>query len=91
MTKITLTKPITTGNTEITEITLREPKAGELRGIKLLDLLQLEYAAHEQMLQRITTPALSMAQISNLKAIDYTKLSAAVVAFFGDTEDFPTA
>ena len=91
MTKITLTKPITTGDTKITEITLREPTAGELRGIKLLDLLQIEYAAYEQLLPRITNPALNVGQISSLKSSDYMKICTAAVAFFGDTEGFPTA
>lgn len=90
MTKITLGSPITMGEKNVSEISLREPTAGELRGVKLLDLMQFEYSGFEALLPRITTPALSPGQVAALKPKDYLKLCAGVVAFFGDAADFPT-
>lgn len=54
MTTITLDTPLKRGETEITEITLRKPAAGELRGLSLSALLNLDAGAVMQLLPRIT-------------------------------------
>ena len=38
---ITLDTPLTRGETEITELRLRKPTSGELRGVSLADVLQM--------------------------------------------------
>lgn len=60
--------------------TLRPPTAGALRGIKLLDVLQLEAGAHATLLPRIGGP--SELEFWLLGPADLMALMTAVVNFF---------
>jgi hypothetical protein len=55
---VTLDYPIKRGDTEVKEITLRKPLAGQLRGIKLGELLNLDVGSVQMILPRISTPTL---------------------------------
>ena len=81
-TKITLTQPLKQGDKSITEITLRKPMSGELRGIKLLDIMQMDVTAYVPLLPRITTPMLSESQINNLDPADLIQVMTGVQSFF---------
>lgn len=70
-------------------IHLREPSAGELRGVKLLDVLQLDTAAHAAVIERISE--LSALEFYALKSADTMALMSAVVGFFGPETDSPPA
>lgn len=59
---------------------LREPTAGELRGIKLLDVLQLDAGAHAVLVERIAE--LSAAEFYSLKAPDMMTIMTGIVGFF---------
>ena len=61
-------------------ITLRAPTAGDLRGIKLLDVLQLEAGAHAALLPRLGGP--SELEFWLLGPADLMALMTAVVGFF---------
>jgi hypothetical protein len=60
--------------------TLRPPTAGALRGIKLLDVLQLEAGAHATLLPRIGGP--SELEFWLLGPTDLMALMTGVVNFF---------
>ncbi|WP_175773534.1 phage tail assembly protein, partial [Paraburkholderia phenazinium] len=55
----TLDTPLVRGKQTITEITLRKPSTGELRGTSLSDLVNLDVAALQKVLPRISTPTLT--------------------------------
>ena len=67
---VTLRDPLSVGGKKIDSIHIREPKAGELRGIKLIDVMQMDVAAYEMLLPRITEPALSIEQVRDLSVGD---------------------
>jgi len=67
---VTLREPLVVGDKKIDSIHVREPKAGELRGIKLIDVMQMDVAAYETLLPRITTPALTVQQIRDMSYAD---------------------
>lgn len=69
---LTLKNPITRDGKPVTDIALREPSAGELRGIKLFDLMQGDAAAVAELLPRISTPAITKAEALALKMRDLT-------------------
>ena len=54
---ITLDTPIVRGQQHIEQVTLRKPMSGELRGVTLADLSQMDVLALRKVLPRITTPA----------------------------------
>ncbi|MFZ6875387.1 phage tail assembly protein [Undibacterium sp. Di27W] len=78
---ITLDEPIKRGDSLITEITLRKPKAGELRGVSLVELGQMNVAALQQVLPRITTPILTAQDVANLDVADLVEIGAEVSLF----------
>lgn len=84
--KITLTQPLKQGDKSMTEITLRKPMAGELRGIKLLDIMQMDVSAYVPLLPRITTPTLSESHINHLDPADLIQVMTGVQGFFVDTD-----
>ncbi|EOI6864718.1 phage tail assembly protein [Yersinia enterocolitica] len=79
---ITLDVPIVRGNTTITEVTVNKPNAGALRGAKLQALLDTDVDALIRVLPRITTPNLTVPEISNLDPADIYALSQALAIFF---------
>jgi hypothetical protein len=81
MKTITLDTPIKRGETEITSINLRKPAAGELRGLNLTDLLQMDVIAVTRVLPRISDPTLTEAEVSALDPADFTTLASEVAGF----------
>lgn len=79
---VTLETPIQRGDTSITQISLRRPKTGELRGLMLADLLQMDVVAITKLLTRITDPALTKPEIDAMEPADFTSLTTEVVGFF---------
>jgi len=67
-----------------TEVIIRAPLAGDLRGLNLLDVLQLNPTAHAQLLERIST--VEKAQFWRLGAADMMRLMTECVSFFAPEE-----
>lgn len=78
---VTLDVPIIRGGKEITEIQIRKPKAGELRGVSLASLVQMEVSEISKVLPRITQPSLTDEEIGNLDAADLMQLGSEVAGF----------
>jgi Phage tail assembly chaperone proteins, E, or 41 or 14 len=78
---ITLSQPIKRGETKIIVIELRRPVAGELRGLNLTDLLQMDVTALTRVLPRISTPTLTEVEVMALDPADLLQLGATVAGF----------
>ena len=78
---VTLDTPIKRGNGFITEVTLRKPNAGELRGVSLAELLQMKVDALHTVLPRITTPILHKQDMATLDPADLVSMATVVVGF----------
>jgi len=78
---VTLDQPLTRGDSTIATVEVRRPRAGELRGLNLRNLSELEYSALESLLPRITTPPLTKQDVANLDPSDLMQLGAEVVDF----------
>lgn len=81
MSTVTLDAPIVSGDVTIDQVKIRKPQAGELRGLSLSALLNLDYAALENLLPRITIPTLTKAQIMAMDPSDFTQLGSEVMDF----------
>lgn len=80
-TPIPLVTPITRGETKITTLTLRKPAGGELRGLSLAALLNIDAGAVMQLLPRITTPTLTPAEVAVLDPADLTACGLEIAGF----------
>jgi hypothetical protein len=78
---ITLDTPIQRGEQTITSIALRKPASGELRGIALTELLQLDVAALQKVLPRISSPTLTEQDVGRLDPADLVQLGTKVAGF----------
>lgn len=74
--------PFQRGDTTLHTVHLRKPLAGELRGIKLSELLALEVGSVQQVLPRITTPTMTVNEVAQLDPADLMELSMRVAGFF---------
>lgn len=66
---------------DVAKVTVTKPNAGQLRGTKLTDLLQMDVTAMITLLPRITEPALLPAEVAAMDPADFTALSTEVVTF----------
>ena len=78
---ITLDRPLQRGEQTIKTITLRKPDAGELRGLALTDLLNLDVAALQKLLPRISTPTLTEQDVARMDPADLVQLGGIVGGF----------
>lgn len=81
---VTLDAAIDINGEKTQHLTLRKPKAGEMRGLKLTDVMQMDVNALITLIPRIATPAPSPAQVADLEPADLTRLGVKVLGFFGD-------
>jgi hypothetical protein len=78
---IPLDTPIQRGDQTITEITLRKPSAGELRGTSLNALVNLDVDALGKVLPRISTPTLTEFDVRAMDPADLVQLGVAFADF----------
>jgi hypothetical protein len=79
---VTLDTPLARGEGDpITQVTVRKPNSGELRGLTLMALSQLDYDTMEKLLPRITIPILHKADVARLDPADLMQLGSEVMDF----------
>ncbi|EPC3544553.1 phage tail assembly protein [Aeromonas hydrophila] len=77
---ITLDTPIQRGDTTITELTIRSPKkAGHLRGLNTMDIVQMNVDTLIKLLPRITD--LTEKEVNDMDPADLLKAGVVVVSF----------
>lgn len=81
--EVPLEEPIGSGDGKIEKVTLQRPSAGQLRGLMLSQIMNMDATAMITLLPRITQPALLPEQIENeLSPADFAELAGQVASFF---------
>lgn len=78
---VPLDAPINRGETTIAEVKIRKPMAGELRGLSLVELGQLNVNALASLLPRITMPTLTKPEVEALDPADLLAMGGVVGRF----------
>lgn len=78
---ITLDTPIERNSDKVETVTLRKPRAGELRGLSLTDVLQMDVNALGKLLPRITSPMITEAEVQAMDPADLVQLGGEVAGF----------
>lgn len=78
---VALDSPVLRGEQTITSVSLRKPMAGELRGVSLSDLLNLDVNAIIKVLPRVTSPSLTEQEAARLDPADLVQLGSKVAGF----------
>lgn len=79
--RIELDTPLDRAGTIVAHVDIRKPTAGALRGVTLVDVMQMDVAALTKVLPRITDPALTEADIRAMDPADVVQLGAALSDF----------
>lgn len=79
---VVLDYPIKRSAGDITQLTIRKPKAGALRGVTLMAIAQIDVKALEIVLPRICDPILAPGEIINMDPADLMSVGATVASFF---------
>ena len=89
---IQLDTPITLpGDKIITEVQVRKPSAGALRGLALSDIFRLQTEVIQTILPRVTEPMIPKHEVGNIDPADLVALGTAVSSFLlpkADRADF---
>lgn len=76
-----LDTPIRRGTTVIESITLRKPNSGELRGVSLAELLQMDVNSLVKVVPRISSPTLTPVEVTSMDPADLFALGTKVSGF----------
>lgn len=79
---VPLVEPIGRESGDIPTLTLRKPKAGELRGLSIKDLVNSDVSAVITVLPRICDPFISEHEAASLAAEDIAEIAGTIVGFF---------
>ncbi len=79
---VTLENPITRGELKIESVTVRKPKAGELRGLTLQAIGQSDVGSLITLIPRISEPALVQQEVEALEVEDLAAFGSAIFDFF---------
>lgn len=78
---VPLSAPLKIGETEITEVIVRKPGSGELRGVKLQSLMVSDVDELYKVLPRVTIPNLMPHELDKVEPCDLVQLSGALLTF----------
>ena len=78
---IILETPIKIGKSEISKFQIRKPGSGELRGVNLFELAQMNVDALIKVLPRITAPSLTEQEVAEMDPVDLMQCALAVAGF----------
>lgn len=78
---VTLDTPIIRGKTLIDSITLRKPQAGELRGVHLVELLNMDVATLIKILPRISNPSITAPEAAGMDPADLLACGSKISGF----------
>lgn len=78
---VALDTPIQRGKQIISTVTLRKPCAGELRGIHLAELLNLDVASLIKVIPRISSPGITAPEAAGMDPADLLAIGGKVVGF----------
>lgn len=78
---VTLDSPIKRGKTTIDTLTLRKPASGELRGVQLVELLNMDVATLIKILPRITSPGITAPEAAGMDPADLLACGSKISGF----------
>lgn len=82
MKTVTLNVPLPYGDNTLKELTFRDPKAGDLRGLHLGGLSTMDVDLLLKLTARLSVQPLTEAHLVELHPSDLLKVTEAVVGFF---------
>jgi len=87
-TVVVLECSIKRGETVLNEVTVNKPQSGALRGVKLVELMELDVNALIKILPRVTQPSLSELELMQVvEPCDLLQLGTSLLGFLVPKSD----
>jgi hypothetical protein len=83
---VTLDDPIKRAGQTISRVLVRKPQSGELRGVSLMDLANLDVNALITVIPRVTTPMIHKEEVARMDVADLMQVGAQVASFLATKE-----
>jgi hypothetical protein len=85
---VTLATPIMRGDNTISQVTITDDikQAGSLRGLRLVNVLNMDVDSITTLLTRVTSPKLKLAEINAMDTRDFMRLAEAITPFLVHAE-----
>lgn len=78
---ITLDTPIKRGEADITEITVRKPNAGAMRGLSITNVMNLDVNSLIALIPRVSTPSLTDDDVRKMDPADLLQIGQEIAGF----------
>lgn len=78
---VDLDTPLKRGDQEFDKVILRKPLGGALRGVKSVDILNLDISAAAKVVGRISTPVITEAEFLEMEAEDCLAITTEIAGF----------
>ncbi len=79
---VTLDQPIKQGDKTIDTLTFRKPASGELRGLSLTEVLQMEVNTLQKLIPRIASPTITEQDVAKMDVADLVECGGTIAGFF---------
>ena len=88
---LVLEKPIERGKTNVDELQIRKPMPGEMRGLKMVDVINMDVSTIIKLLPRITAPPITEREAEQMDLADITEAGLMVVGFLDKKKTYLAA
>lgn len=78
---VDLDNPLTRGDQKVARVMLRKPLGGDLRGVKLVDVYNMDVTALSLVVPRISEPMIAKAEFMEMDGEDIASICGEVVGF----------
>ena len=79
---IPLSNAIERGKTKISEVLIRKPKGGDLRGLSLMLVAQSDYDTMVKLIPRVSEPVIHKHDLDDMDVSDLMDVTMGVASFF---------
>lgn len=79
---IELDEPIQRGDTQITQVTIRRPNAGEMRGLSMVNVVQMQVDALLTLIPRICEPVLMAQELKAMNPADFMQIGTVIAQYY---------
>ena len=79
---IELDEPIKRGEVVISQVTLRQPNGGEMRGLSMMDIVQMKTEALFVLVPRISEPVLMANDLKQMNPADLMQIATVIAQYY---------
>lgn len=79
---IELDEPIKRGEIVISQVTLRQPNGGEMRGLSMMDIVQMKTEALFVLVPRISDPVLMANDLKQMNPADLMQIATVIAQYY---------